>query len=174
MPKSLYSPRNERSRADYISQREIFPGARNHKSRNDMIGNDPYPSPNVTFVLTGTAIAGGVLESEIVTGGETVIITLTGDTWVPTIGADNAITTALIAGITGDLEDAAGWNAEVAITHANVARTSDTVVTITLPAAGSYSITSGDETVTVDIPAVALTKNDKPATTKTFVITEGS
>ena len=167
-------PRMEQSRADFIAQREIVkPGARNHQSRNDMLARTPFVDSavgGVSFALSGTAIAGGVLESEIVTGGETLIITLTGDTWAPTVGADNAITTALIAGITGDDVGGTGFNDEVTIAHGNVARTSDTVVTITLPAAGSYAI-AADETVTVDIPGTALSKGIAPTETATFDIT---
>ncbi len=128
---------------------------------------------DVIIALTGTAVAGGVLESEIVTGSETLIITLTGDTWVATIGADNAITTAFLAAITGDLADAAGWNAEVALVHGNLARTSATILTLTTPATAGYVITSGNETVTVAVPASAVTGGIIPVD-KTFVITEGS
>ncbi len=127
---------------------------------------------NVIIALTGTAIAGGVLESEIVTGSETVIITLTGDTWVASIGSDNAITTAFLAAITGDLADAAGWNAEVTLVHGNLVRTSPTVLTLTTPAS-SYAITSGNETVTVAPTVLSLTGGIVPVV-KTFVITEGS
>ena len=128
---------------------------------------------NVSIALTGTAVAGGVLESEIVTGSETVIITLTGDTWVATIGADNAITTAFLAAITGDLADAAGWNAEVALVHGNLVRTDANILTLTLPATVGYVITSGNETVTVAPTVLSLTGGIVPVV-KTFVITEGS
>lgn len=174
MPKRLGFPRNEASRRDRIAGREIFNSAtRNIKSRNDAVADNPTASIGRSYALTGTAIAGGVLESEIVSGGETVIITLTGAVWHADIGSDNPITDALIAGITGNLSDAAGWNAEMSIAHGNIARTSDTVLTITLPAAGSYSITTGDETVTVDVPPFCVEKGYNMST-KSFVITEGS
>jgi len=128
---------------------------------------------NVSIALTGTAIAGGVLESEIVTGSETVIITLTGDTWAATIAADNAITTAFLAAILGDLADAAGWNAQMALVHGDLARTSATILTLTLPATAGYSITTGNETVTVPVQSDAVAGGIVPVS-KTFVITEGS
>ena len=57
--------------------------------------------------LTGTLVP-SALEGEIVAGGETLIITLTNDTWDLTVGADNAITTALINGIDSALSGATG------------------------------------------------------------------
>ena len=163
-------PRMEQARADFIAQREIIkPAARNHQSRNDMLARTPFVDSavgGVDFALSGTAIAGGVLESEIVTGGETLIVTLTGDTWHPDIGSDNAITTAFLAGITGDGDYA---TVAAATDHTDVARTSDTVVTITYPAVAGYAITE-DETVTVDVPGSALAKGIAPVDTATFTI----
>lgn len=128
---------------------------------------------DTSVALTGTAIAGGVLESEIVTGSETVIYTVTGDTWVATIGDDNGITTAFLAGITGDDAGANGFDDEVALVHGNLVRTSATILTLTLPAAGSYSI-AADETISSVIPATAFTNKSEPLTTATFDVTEGS
>jgi len=136
----------------------------------------PITAAAGTAAVTGTAVAGGVLESEIVTGGETIILTLTGDIWVATVGADNAITTALIAGITAAEVEATGWNAEVRdnMTHAEVVRTSDTVVTITTAAEAAYAITA-DENVTVTIPATAVTYTDVAiVAAPAIVVTEGS
>lgn len=124
-----------------------------------------------TVALTGTAIAGGVLEAEIVTGGETLILTLTNGEWDLIIGADNALTTALIAGITGDDAGGNGWDDDVAILHGTVVRTSDTVVTITLPASAGYS-TLVDETVSVVVPASVVPIADVDLVVKTFVVTE--
>ena len=106
--------------------------------------------------LTGTLVP-SALEADIVTGGDTLVITLTNDTWDPTVGADNAITTALINGIDSDLGEATGWDAVVkaGLTFNEVTRTSATVVTITLPAFGSYDVTA-DETITVTVPASAV------------------
>lgn len=172
MPKRFLSPRNDRSRSDRIQQREVIKsGTRNVQSRNDMIAQARSGNVDLDLDLSGTAIAGGVTEAQIVTGGETLILTVLTDTFVPDIGDDNSITTALIDGITGSDTSGTGWNDEVAITAANVVRTSDTIVTITLPAASGYSI-AADETISVNVPGVAMSKGDEPPT-RTFVITEG-
>jgi len=128
---------------------------------------------DVSIALTGTAITGGVLESEIVTGSQTVIVTISGDTWAATLAADNAITTAFLAAIVGDLADAAGWNAQMALAHGDITRTTANILTIILPATAGYSITTGNETVTVPVQADAVSGGIVPVS-KTFVITEGS
>ncbi len=68
-----------------------------------------------TFDITDcsqAALSGSVVtsatETEIVTGGETLVITLVGDSWDATVGADNAITTALINGIDSAQAEAGG------------------------------------------------------------------
>ena len=126
----------------------------------------------MSAALTGTAVTGGVLQSEIVTGGETIIITLTADTWVATVGADNAITTALIAGIDSGSVIVAGWDAEVKgnMVFGDVTRTSDTIVTIILAAEAAYDI-NFDETITVTVPATALTGAAATVATPTFDVT---
>jgi hypothetical protein len=112
---------------------------------------------SASAAITGTATA-SITEADIVTGGKTIIITLTGDTWVATVGADNAITDALIAGIDSAQAEAAGWDAVVKanMVFGDVTRTSDTIVTITLASEATYDITA-TETITVTIPATALT-----------------
>jgi len=126
-------------------------------------------------ILTGTAVTGGVLESQIVAGTETIIITLTDETWVATIGDDNAFTTALIAGIDSAQSEAEGWDAEVKgnMVHGDVTRTSATVVTIILAAEAAYEITE-KETITVTIPAAALTGAAEVVATPTFDVTNQS
>ncbi len=160
-------PRNEQSRRDRALQHEIISGVpRSHAARNDALATDRHVG-NITPVmaLTGTAI-GGVLEAEIVTGGETVIMTLTDGKWVEDLGGDNAITTAFLAAITGSEGGGNDFDDEVALVHGDLVRTSETVLTLTLPAAGSYAIAS-DETVSVTPPASALQKAIVPAF-KTF------
>ena len=122
--------------------------------------------------VTGTIVAGGVHEGEIIAGGETIILTLTGDEWVATAGDDNAITTAIIAGITSDGAEAAGWNAVVKanMVHGDITRTSATVLTIVLAAEATYQITA-DETVTVTIPATALAAGSAVVASPTIPIT---
>ena len=163
MPKRFRYPRNEAARRDKVAIHEIINHAtRNIKSRNDAIAQAPFAGLGVSAALTGTAIANGVLEAAIVIGSETIIITLTGARWHANIGADNPITDALIAGITGDDGGSNGWGDEVAILFGTVVRTSDTVVTVTLPAAAAYNVVT-DETITVDIPPLCLEKGGDPS-----------
>jgi len=122
-------------------------------------------------VLSGTAIAGGVGEAAIVTGGETIIITLTGDTWATYDGtALYLIATAdkLIDGLahvsgTDDLADikTALKAACNSTDNTAVIRTSATVMTITLPAVAGYSI-AADEEISLEIDADLLVSTTTP------------
>ena len=109
-------------------------------------------------VLTGTAVTTAT-EQEIRDGGETVIITLTNETWVAAGATFDAERQGLIDGLNSAQSETAGWNAEVRdkMTVGSVVRTSGTVVTITIAAAdvGSYAV-DADETITMTIPASAL------------------
>lgn len=114
----------------------------------------------ISAAVTGTATA-SIIESDIVAGGKTIIITLTGDTWVAAgtgpIGS-TADTQAIIDGLDSAQSEGTGWNVEVRdkeVTTA-VVRTSDTVATITLTASASYDVTA-QEIITVTVPAAALT-----------------
>jgi hypothetical protein len=111
----------------------------------------------VSAVITGTATA-SITESDVVTGGKTIIITLTGDTWVSAGANFDAQRQNIINGIDSGQAEAAGWDAVVKATQAvgGVVRTSNTVATITLDAFASYDITA-TETITVTIPSSALT-----------------
>lgn len=137
------------------------------------IGIDTYIQPSVA--VSGTCVA-AVLESEVVTGGETIILTLTDGKWVPAGTLFNAQRQNIIDGLDSAQAEAAGWDAEVkgkeVVTA--VVRTSDTVVTITLTASASYSITAG-ETITVTVPASAIEFGEKAVVgSPTFTVTEGS
>ena len=170
MPRKMGYPRNEASRRDNIVQHEIIIGtARNHKSRNNSIAANPHGNAALSIALTGTVISGGVLESEIVTGSETLIITLAGDTWQPALGSDNALTTAFLAAITGDDAGSNGFDDEITLVHGNLVRTSDTIMTLTIPAGASYAV-AADETVTVAPPVGSVTRGIAPAS-QTFDIT---
>jgi hypothetical protein len=125
-------------------------------------------------VLTGTLVP-TVTETDIVNGGKTLIITLTGDTWKAAgtgpIGS-TADTQALIDGIDSAQAEGTGWNAVVqpGIEVTDVARTSDTVATITLDAEGTYDITA-TETITATPPAAALNGGVAIVATPTFTVT---
>jgi len=114
----------------------------------------------VTAAITGT-ITASINEDDITTGGETIIITLVGDTWkvagTGPIGS-TADTQALIDGFDAASSPANGWNNEVrdkALTS-EIVRTSATVATWTVSAQAGYDI-SAQEVVTGTIPTAALT-----------------
>ena len=132
----------------------------------------PIPAAS-SCVITGTVTA-SITESDVVTGGKTIILTLTGDTFVAAgtgpIGS-TANTQAIIDGITSAQSETLGWNNEVRDTEVTsaVVRTSSTVATITLTASASYDITA-TETITVTLPAVALTAAAAIVATPTFTV----
>jgi hypothetical protein len=109
--------------------------------------------------LTGTAQP-DCTALEVIAGGQTIILTLTNDTWIAAgAGTFDAQRTNIINGLTSAGAEAHGWNVEVkAILQSNlgsVVRTNNTVVTITLPACPLYSVTAL-ETITVTVPSTAI------------------
>lgn len=127
-----------------------------------------------TAALSGTATA-TINEGDITTGGKTIIITLTGDTFKAAgtgpIGT-TADTQALIDGFDAASSPTNGWNNEVrdkALTS-EVVRTSDTVATWTVAAQSGYDITA-QEVITGTIPtAVLVTGAGAITATPTFTI----
>jgi len=108
----------------------------------------------VSGTITENLSPAGSLESQVLGSPElTIILTLDGTTWVPASGSPNFDDNrqAIIDGFDSDGIEKRGWNTEIrdALNVANVVRTSDTVVTITLDATdiGDYSIIT-DETIT--------------------------
>jgi hypothetical protein len=128
------------------------------------------PSAGPTAALTGT-ITASATETDIRAGGKTIILTLTGDTWVSAGATFDAQRQNIINGLTAASSPANGWNnvvkAGAAVT--DVVRTSNTVVTITLEAFASYDITA-TETVTATIPATALTGGNAITASPTFTV----
>lgn len=125
--------------------------------------------PTNSVALTGTVTT--ALEADIVSGGKTIILTLTGDTWV-TVGATfDAQRQNIINGLTSAGAELLGWNNVVKALQgvAGVVQTSTTVVTITLDAQATYNITA-PETITVTVPATALTGAGALVATPTFTI----
>lgn len=121
-----------------------------------MLAMAPSEVDGASAAVTGTA-GDGATEAEIVAGGGTIVLTVTGDTFVAAGATFDAQRQAIIDGIDSAQAEANGWDATrsgIAVT--DVVRTSDTVVTITLPALASYAITS-NEALTVTIPGAALT-----------------
>ena len=121
-------------------------------------------------VITGT-ITASVTEADIVTGGKTIIITLTGDTWVSSGANFDAQRLNIIQGLDSAQGEALGWNAKVRDLEVAgaVVRTSDTVATITLSASATYDITA-QETITVTVPASALIGGVAITATPTFTV----
>jgi hypothetical protein len=132
-----------------------------------------------TAALTGTATA-SITETDIRTGGKTIILTLTGDTFVAAgagVIGSVANTQALVDGIDSGQAEATGWDAVVKVgidvgtagSPLDVIRTSNTVCTITLDAEASYNITA-QETITATIPAAVLTGGVPIVATPTFTV----
>jgi len=134
-------------------------------------GTESIPS----CALTGTVTT--AVESDIVTGGKTIILTLTNSTWVASGATFDAQRDDIIAGMDSAQSEAGGWDAVYkanATTYAaDVVRTNDTVVTVTMSALAAYSITA-DETITVTIPTTALVTTAALVASPTFVITNES
>jgi len=126
------------------------------------------PSP---ATISGT-ITASVTEADIVAGGKTLIITLVNDTWIAAgAGSFDLQRDEIIAGITSAQSEALGWNLvpKALQSLGGVVRTSDTVVTITWDAFATYNITA-QETITVTVPATAVTSATSSIATPTFTV----
>ena len=132
-----------------------------------------FPLGAASCALTGTVT--GATEADIVAGGETIILTLTGDTWVASGAAFDAQRQNIIDGLDSAQSEALGWDNVVKALQgvAGVIRTSDTVVTITLDAQATYLITA-NETITATVPASAVSLGSAIVAAPTFTITEGA
>ena len=108
------------------------------------------PSPKATITVPA------LTEDQIRAGGQTIVITLTNDSWLAA-GPFDAERQNIINGLTSAQSEALGWNNVVKALQgvAGVVRTSNTVVTITLDAQATYDITAL-ETITVTVPHTAL------------------
>lgn len=126
-----------------------------------------------TAAITGTATP-SIREADIVTGSKTIIITLTGDTWVTAGATFDAQRQNIINGLDSAQAEAAGWDAQVKANLAvgTVVRTSNTIVTVTLSAQAAYNITAR-ETVTVTIPATAVAGAAQIVATPTINCVQG-
>lgn len=137
----------------------------------DIVVYDEVAAAGGSAAVTGTATA-SIVEADVVAGGKTIIITLTGDTWVAAGATFDAVRQDIIDGLDAASSPAGGWNSEVRdnLAVGTVVRTSDTVVTITLSAQSGYNI-SAQETITVTVPASALVTSASPYTaTPTFTV----
>jgi len=105
-------------------------------------------------VLTGDIT---LIESEVITGGKTIIATISDDTWLSTLGADNAATTAWLNGLTSDRNGSGEWDTRVRdnLVYTDLTRNSDTVATLVLPA--SIYEPEGNETITLTVDVSTMT-----------------
>lgn len=120
----------------------------------------PAGASGPSAAITGTITT--AVESDIVLGGETIDITVTGDTWIAAgtgpIGTI-AQSDAILASIDSAQAEAGGWDAQVKANFVttDLARISDTLARVTLQAEAGYVITA-DENITVgDIANAVLT-----------------
>lgn len=127
-------------------------------------------SSTISIALSGT-ITSSTTETDIVAGGKTIILTLTGDTWVASGATFNAQRQNIINGLTSAQSELFGWNNVVKALQgvAGVVRTSNTVVTITLDAQLTYNITA-QETITATVPGSALTLGVGAVAAPTFTV----
>lgn len=125
-----------------------------------------------SVALTGT-LADNATEAQIVAGGETLIVTLTNDTWVAAGAPFDAVRQDLIDSMNSAQSEATGWNFEVRdkeVVTAVVREVDDITVTITLSAAAAYDI-SANETITMTVDDSALVTSETPvAGTPTYNI----
>jgi hypothetical protein len=130
---------------------------------------NPAGAGAASIALSGTITT--AVESDIVTGGKTIILTITGDTWVTAGATFDAQRQNIINGLDSAQSEATGWDAvvKVGLAVGAVVRTSNTVVTITLSAFPAYSITA-NETITATVPSTALTGAVQIVASPTFTI----
>jgi hypothetical protein len=157
---------NDMSRVWFHMEEETVPGDR----RPNLVITHTTPP---AAVITGT-VGDGATEQEVRDGGGTIIVTLTGETWVADGATFDAQRQAIIDGLDAASSPTTGWNNEVrdSIGVSSVARTSSTEATITLTASevAGYAIAS-DETITMTVPAAALTGGVALTATPTITIT---
>lgn len=115
-----------------------------------------YTESAESVVASGTITTAD--EQDIIDGGITILLDLTGVTWATAGATFDAQRQNIINGIDSAQTETLGWNNEVQANMdvTRVVRTSDTRVTITLNAAecADYKITA-DEILTATIPASA-------------------
>lgn len=102
-------------------------------------------SVTLTAVLT---------EPKIVAGGQTLVITLNNDSWAQDVVSSTTKLNELISNITASTNTTAWNNVQTALKNnpSDVVRTSDSVLTITLPPVSTYNLDS-DQTINVTIPS---------------------
>lgn len=160
--------RGSRSVVNFLTTRSIFGDT--DAAAGIMWRDWFFDAVSVSATISGT-ITAGVNESDIVTGGKTLIITITGDTWVTSGANFDGQRDEIIAGVDSAQAEATGWDAVPKATQglSGVVRTSDTVATITWDAFATYDITA-QETITVTVPGTALIGGNAVVATPSFTV----
>lgn len=122
-----------------------------------------------------TTLAGTITdddERDIRAGGSTIELTLADATWAALGAPFNAERQGIINGLDSAQSEPNGWDLEArpAIGVGDVVRSSDTLVTITMPLVTLYDITA-NETIEATIPASAHSGASAIIATPTFTIT---
>lgn len=127
------------------------------------------PIESQSASISGT-VTTAATESDIVSGGKSLIITLQDDIWTSDIESQSNINT-LVDNIEDSASSAAWDVVQTALkaSPANIVRTSDTVLTITLPPAAAYVLGS-DQTINVKIPPELLTSSSANLTAGSFTV----
>ena len=143
---------------------------------DEVLSGDKRPRLVVThstppaIAVTGT-IGDGATETEVRDGGGTIILTVSGDTWLDAGTPFDLSRSGIINGLDSDQSGSNGWDARVKanMTLGSVVRTSSTVVTITVAASdvSDYEIRLS-ETVTATVPGSALSGGVEITAAPTF------
>lgn len=142
----------------------------------DRPGTTDDPRLIVNHSTPATAALSGTItdddEQDIRVGGSTILLDLSDATWAALGAPFNAERQGIIDGLDSAQGEPAGWDAVArpAIGVGDVVRTTDTRVTITMPAVPTYNITA-NETIEATIPASAHSGSNAIIATPTFTIT---
>lgn len=132
-----------------------------------------FPQASTATIAVSGSVSDGTTEAEIIAGGQTLVLTLGGDTYLAGWNFDQQ-RAALRDGITSAQSEAAGWNATVRpnIPLTNIVRTGNAVVTVTLQAQTlpRYGIVD-QETVTPTVPGAIITSGVAVVSDIGFVVT---
>ena len=149
-----------------------------YATTDETLPGDVRPRLVVTHLHPAAAVTGtigdGATEQEVRDGNGTILVTLTDDTWVAAGATFDAQRQNIIDGLDAADAQTNGWNAQVRdqLGVSSVVRTSDTLVTITIPASDveDYRIVT-DEVITTTVPASAVQSAGAITATPTTTIT---
>lgn len=113
----------------------------------------------MTAAISGTFVSSPPTNSDMVAGGKTIIVTLSNSTWAADVSSNTLQRNLLIDGFTGT--DPVQWNnVNIALKAkgGSVVRTSNNVVTITLPPVPSYDLLASGQDINLSIVPNLITK----------------